>query len=182
MITLPLSYLPQRGELRGATWEEVAPFYSAEDSIRRMERASIRVWMEKHRGYLKGRVLDFGAGTQPYKDLVDGEYVPHEKGESVAAGEFDAVICNQVIQYLESPGASLTQIAESLRPGGHLLLTYHGCWAEVEESDLWRFTKAGMSQLMGYVGLHVVHHELRAEVVIGNFRFPTGYGVVARKP
>lgn len=168
MKRLPLTYTPSG---------EVVPG----DPIRYIERASIRAFMENHRQYLRGRVLDFGAGDQPYRDLVDGEYVPFEKGDPSISGMFDAVMCNQVIQYLEKPEEVIESLVDRLCWGGHLVMTYPTNWAEVEGSDLWRFPRAGMTQLLARTGLSIVVHELRAEVAIGHFKFALGYGVVGVK-
>ena len=186
MITLPLRMVTEEFRrtpvLLGAEWEEVAPFYAAGDPIRQIERASIRAFMVKHRAYLKGRVMDFGAGEQPYRDLVDGEYCPFEKGGRDPGGYFDAVMCNQVVQYLDDPKQLLAWGTRApLKVGGHLVMTYPTNWAEVETEDLWRFTKAGMERLLREIGFTVVAHELRAAVAVGAFQFPLGYGVIARR-
>lgn len=181
-MNLPIRYRQGLDGLEGATWQELEAFGPACDPIRQVERASIRAFMEKHQAYLKGRVMDFGAGTQPYKDLVDGEYVPFEKDEPVPGGYFDAVMCNQVLQYVVDPFHALQWgIRAALRVGGVLLLTYPTNWDEVEETDLWRFTAHGMARLLENAGFTLMAFERRAEVVIGNFTFPLGYGVVAIK-
>lgn len=149
-------------------------------TVREMERSSIRVFMEENRGYLKGRVLDFGAGREPYRDLVDGEYVPFEPG-GVIEPPFDAVMCNQVIQYLESPLAQLRQFrTDFLRPGGHLVMTGPTNWAEVEGCDLFRFTRAGIKFLMGQAGFETLILKSRAAINLGGFELSLGWGLVAR--
>lgn len=187
MITLPIRYnVPMSMTLTGATWEEVQPFYP-NDAIRQIERASIRTFMEENRQYLKGRVLDFGAGKpgtclqpQPYRDLVEGEYIACDKGDSVS-GRFDAVMCNQVAQYLFDPFGTIEAFRNRMRGDGYLVMTYPTNWAEVEATDFWRFTKAGMEHMLKLASFTVLAHQLRAEVRIGNFSFPLGYGVVAQK-
>lgn len=160
--------------------------YWNNDTVRQLDRASIRNFMVKHREYLKGRVLDFGAGKpgtcfqpEPYRDLVSGDYVPHEKGDSLLVGPFDVVMCNQVLQYLADPLEALQWFRSALCEGGHLVMTYATNWDEVEDADLWRFTKAGMERLLALAGFTVVLHERRAEIDLNGFRFPLGYGVVA---
>jgi SAM-dependent methyltransferase len=178
MIQLPLIYSPPR-TLSGASWEDVADSYSVSDPIRQVERASIRAFMERHRMYLQGRVLDFGAGKEPYRDLVSGEYVPYEKGQRLPGGAFDAVVCNQVLQYVDDPVHSIRWALHAvLRQAGHLLLTYATNWDEVELEDRWRFTKSGMEELLKGAGFIVREHELRAAVRIGSYNFPLGYGVL----
>lgn len=53
-------------------------------NLRDYERATIRAFVQKaaDEGYLSGRVLDYGCGKQPYRDIVEaagGEYVPYDR-------------------------------------------------------------------------------------------------------
>ncbi|HXI88462.1 MAG TPA: methyltransferase domain-containing protein [Bryobacteraceae bacterium] len=178
-MTLPLSFSPPM-LLRGADWEEVASFYPAGDPVRQIERASIRRFVELHAGNLRGRVLDFGAGKQPYRDLVHGEYIPMELGDEPGK-DFDAILCTQVMQYLAQPGQVLEWFWEALKPSGYLVMTYPTNWPEVEAGDFWRFTKRGMDRLLRQARFSIHAHELRAEVVQGSNKFALGYGVVAQK-
>lgn len=182
MITLPLRLHTSNWTLSGARWPDIEPFCIG-DPIRQMERASIRVFMERHKRYLKGKVLDFGCGKQPYRDLVEGEYIGFEQGESLSdvAYSFDVVMCNQVVQYVLQPFDTLEHFWHFLKPGGHLLLTYPTNWDEVEDTDLHRFTKSGMDAMLRDARFKVLHHEQRAEVMIGRFSFSLGYGCVAQK-
>lgn len=156
-------------------------------SIRDLERRSIRTFVKKHREYLKGKVLDFGAGTestcrkaQPYKELVLGEYIPYEPGDfELAASQYDAILCTQVLQYVPSPMQTIHLFKRILNSGGHLVLTYPTCWDEVESNDFWRFTKAGMERTLLNAQFVILHHERRAEIELNGFKFPLGYGVVA---
>jgi SAM-dependent methyltransferase len=161
------------------------------DAIRVMERVSIRAYMQRWKHLLQGRVLDFGAGTQPYRDLLDSqaEYVPFDPGmtggREVSAALptpfFQLVMCNQVFQYLVKPAETVAWFAEILKPGGHLVMTYATNWPEVEESDLHRHTKAGMEHLLGHAGFKILDHTRRCELRVGGLCIPLGYGVVAAK-
>lgn len=152
------------------------------DSVRVLERSSIRAFMERNRQYLRGRVLDFGAGKQPYRDLVEGEYLPFEEGDVLPEEGFDCVMCNQVIQYLVEPRRWLKLFHRWLSPRhGCLLMTYPTNWDEVETTDLWRFTKRGMELLLLLsADFETLSHERRAEINLNGFKFPLGYGLVAR--
>lgn len=161
-------------------------------SIRELERKSIRDFVERNKQYLTGRVLDFGAGKpgtcrqpQPYRDLVSGEYVPVDKGDSIPNVEFDAILCTQVLQYVEDVPHQVFDFSNRLRFGGKLVMTYPTNWDEVEPSDLHRFTKAGMEALLTrsefFAGFTIISHERRAEIDLGGFKFPLGYGVVAQR-
>lgn len=149
-------------------------------SVRDLERGSIRTFVEKHRHLLRGRVMDFGCGQQPYKHLVNGEYFPVDQGDALPDVPLDTILCTQVLQYIPEPSALIAGFAEWLVHGGHLVMTYPTNWDEVEPTDLWRFTKAGVEQMLRDAGFFVVDHERRAEINLNGFKFPLGYGVVAR--
>lgn len=155
-------------------------------SIRGLERKSIREFVTKHQGLLSGRVLDFGAGKegtclkpQPYRDLISGQYEPWEPDDKWPVPEYDAILCTQVLQYVPDPALVIHWFHGWLKDGGHLVMTYPTCWDEVEDSDLWRWTRFGMEKLLAR--FEILHHERRAEIELGGFKFPLGYGVVARK-
>lgn len=155
-------------------------------TIREVEHKSIRDFVEKHKQYLQGRVLDFGAGKpgtcrepQPYKDLVSGEYVPYDIGDPSPHGMFDAALCTQVIQYLPF-SFDWNRLQGRLRLGGHLVLTGPTNWEEVEDTDLFRFTRAGIRRLLVSAGFTILICESRAEINLGGAKFSLGYGVVAR--
>ena len=156
------------------------------DRIRALETASIREYVTRNASYLRGRVLDFGAGKpgtcrqpQPYRDLVQGEYFPYDIGDSLPSGEFDAILMTQVIQYLPDPRETLNELGLRLRGGGALVITGPTNWAEVEATDLWRFTCAGIRALLETVAFHVIDVRQRAKVDVGGFVMSLGWGAVA---
>ena len=187
--------LDRFGVVRGMTsaqQDEMVADFKPYDIVRRIERWSIREFMRENAGLLaSGRVLDFGAGDRPYRSLVRGEYIAFDPGrdygdiqQDPATGApcvYDAVICNQVAQYVNGFHRTLRTIYHALKPGGHLVMTFATNWDEVEDADLFRHTKTGMTMLLMHAGLDVVKYERRAEVAFGPFRFPLGYGVVAKK-
>lgn len=158
-------------------------------TIRDIERTSIREYVARNASHLRGRVLDFGAGKpgtcrqpEPYRDLVQGEYFPFDVGDELPSGPFDAVLMTQVIQYLHDPRQTLNQIGSLLRSGGALVITGPTNWAEVEVTDLWRFTRAGIRVLLETAGFRVLDVQQRAEMDIGGFVMSVGWGAVAVKP
>jgi len=137
--------------------------------------------MEENREYLKGRVLDFGAGKQPYRDLVEGEYVPFEPGGKIES-PFDAVMSNQVIQYLPNPLAQIRQFrTDFLKRGGYLVMTGPTNWEEIEKTDLFRFTVFGIKFLVRQAGFEVLKAKSRARIDADGFDLSLGWGVVAVK-
>ncbi len=183
MITVHYSY-PQLLGISEQDSQRLKTF----DPIRQADICSIRLFMESQRHLLRGRVLDFGAGKvgtcrepQPYRDLVEGNYLPYDIGDELPSPPFDVIMCNQVLQYLQDPLTQLIEFYSWLSFNGKLVMTYQCCWDEVEDNDLWRFTSIGMGRLLLGVGFNIKMHERRAEVKLGNFKFPLGYGVVASK-
>lgn len=176
--------------MTAAALEQIRPVaYWNNHTIRDAYESAIRRFMEAHSGLLTGRVLDFGAGKpgtcrvpQPYRDLVSGEYLPFDKGDEMPAAPFDAVMANQVLQYLPDPVSQLRSFARDLKPGGHFVATYATNWAEAEQTDLWRITKAGMERALRLIGISVLHHDLMLEIDLNGFKFPLGYGIVGRRP
>jgi SAM-dependent methyltransferase len=161
-------------------------------SIRHLERTSIRAFVERHRSYLVGEVLDFGAGGETYRDLVQGNYIPYDTYQHKIEpdhpytpwgippdGPFDAILCNQVLQYIVNVPMLLRWWHGHLKSSGTLVCTWPCCWDIVEDYDLWRFTPAGMDILLQEAGFTVLSHERLAAVELGGFRFPLSYGSIA---
>lgn len=168
-------------------------------SIRDAERESIRDFVRRMASefMVGGRVLDVGAGREPYRELVErygASYEAYDSREfpgttvadvdrhwvSPADGAYDVILCTQVLQYVRYPAMFLDQLKRWLVPGGMLVLTYPTCWDEVEAEDLFRYTKAGMQQLLASRGWDVVVSERRAYVELGGFKFWLGGGIVAQ--
>lgn len=166
-------------------------------TIRQLERQSIREFVASCADELTGRVLDFGCGKQPYRPLVEavgGEYVGYDRavlpanvsGEDIGPGrplalDWDAILCTQVLQYVESPETLLLAFGDALQAReGVLVLTYPTTWPEVEPDDLHRFTKNGMERLLEEAGFDVLRHERRATLNMPGFELAVGYGVLAR--
>jgi SAM-dependent methyltransferase len=147
------------------------------ESLRQAECESIRRFVADAK--LTGRVLDFGAGKQPYKDLVDGEYVPYEKDEVWPEGEFDAILMTQVIQYLPSPLDTLKDLRSRLRPSGLLAMTYPTHWEVCEPDDYWRFTQHGIMLLLMQAGYAHIAVNTRYLIEFEDFAFVVGGSVTA---
>jgi SAM-dependent methyltransferase len=159
-------------------------------TIRDLERASIREFVRENAHLLTGRVLDYGCGKSPYREYVTGEYVGYDAGlpgykavgdESVLQDEeFDAVLLTQVLQYCPEPKKTVLEISRLLKSGGHLLLTYQTNWDEVEPSDINRLTYSGVEDIIPRE-LTIVSHKRRAEINLGGFKFPLGGALVAQR-
>jgi SAM-dependent methyltransferase len=124
------------------------------------------------------RVLDAGAGHQPYKvhfahcnyESADFEMAdrPYEKPTyscdlahiPVEDGRFDAILFNQVMEHLPEPGKVLEELKRVLRPGGRMICTAPLFFEEHEAPyDFFRYTQFGWRHLMAKAGFEV--EELR---------------------
>ncbi len=161
-----------------------------------IEKDSIRGFLERAcgDGTVRGRILDYGCGKQPYRELLQGagEYTPWDRkqlrgnvsggdvGDWFLNGDFDTVVSTQVIQYVQSGYQWLRHIRDTLMvPGGHLVMTYPTTWPEIRD-DLHRYTRLGMEQMLAAAAFTVIRHEQRAVLPFDGFELALGYGVIAR--
>jgi SAM-dependent methyltransferase len=118
------------------------------------------------------RILDFGCGGSPYRELFDapvyhradltgGEFLDFEFGADsklpaeVASG-YDCILSSQVLEHVISPEAYLRECHRVLRPGGSLILSTHGSFPDHEcPGDFWRWTAAGLGRLVQSAGFSV---------------------------
>jgi len=167
-------------------------------NLRDYERESIRAFVHRAAddGYLSGRVLDYGCGKQPYRDIVeaaggedvgyDHESFPAHVGDFTVgtnpwhSESFDTILCTQVLQYVRfyrderyTPPLTIQTLLGDFRYHAKaLVLTYPTNWPEVEPEDLHRFTKAGMERLLTEAGFTIIRHERRGTLY--DPRFPSG--------
>lgn len=126
----------------------------------------------------KGSVLDVGAGQSPWRDLL--EHVRYvgidvESAETFGMqrnagiiyydgvdipfpdGEFDHVLCVEVLEHVQNPEALLAEILRVLRQGGTLVMTVP--WSARLHHlphDYGRFSRFGLIRLLGSAGFSPV--------------------------
>ncbi len=141
--------------------------------------------------YLTGRVLDYGAGRAPFRDLVKGKHISYDKqyvrtidapDDEDLIGPFDAILCTDVMQSFADPIAALAMLIGWLKPNGRLVLTYRTNGVE-EAEDLRRYTEAGMASILSkFAVLDLMVHEKLAVIDLGGgYDLAMGYGIVARR-
>lgn len=129
------------------------------------------------RSYLKGKLVDIGCGTKPYRDLmrpfviehigVDHEGSSHSKDNvdllgtaynvPVATDCFDCAICTSVLEHLEEPELALRECHRILKLGGVAIYSVPFIWHLHEEPrDFYRFSKHGIEYLFTKVGFEIV--------------------------
>lgn len=117
------------------------------------------------------RVLDFGCGSQPYRDVLgpDVEYIGADLPDNDLAAvqivdgvvdlpdsSVDLVISTQVLEHVPDPQAYLAECRRVLRTGGRLLLTTHGVmFYHPHPADFWRWTAEGLERLVADARLTV---------------------------
>lgn len=127
--------------------------------------------------YLRGRLVDVGAGLKPYRDLfapyvtehvgVDHPDSPHPATEidiSATAydvpapdGSFDSAVLIEVLEHLEEPTEALREVRRLLAPGGHVVLSTPFVWPLHEEPrDFFRYSPHGLRHLLETAGFEVV--------------------------
>lgn len=162
------------------------------DELVTVENASIRSFVEAVT--FKGRVLDLGAGRQPYRKHVErtAVYVPWDRiglpacmantsvgPERPLAGKWDMILCTQVIQFIPCPLEWLNAIRAALVPGGLLVMTGPTNWPEVNETDLHRHTLAGATSLLHRAGFAIETLAARYYLPHDGFQLSLGWGAVA---
>ena len=124
--------------------------------------------------YVKGRVLEVGAGLSPYQDLlsesagsittVDIEDRSGEvdiigdvqQMEGVPSESFETVICTQVLEHVPSPQRAMREISRVLVGGGHAIVTVpHLSAIHEAPNDFYRFTRFSLEKLAAEAGLSV---------------------------
>lgn len=141
------------------------------------------------------RVLDFGAGDQPYERIVKeagGDYWPWDRmslpgsvcqsdigPEDWRRERWDVILCTDVVQYV-SPLDLIkfvqrfaTTLAQSR---GHLIFSYPSSAQQVGDLDLLRFTRAGAEWLVDYANMTIVEH-----VRLGTVDYPDPGGVIVAR-
>ncbi len=109
-------------------------------------------------------VLDVGGRLQPYRPLLGtrvGRYIAADPLLSplvnvVATaealpfqdGQFDFVICTQVLEYLADPGLAATEIRRVLRKGGVAFFSAPAVFLRDHDKEFWRFLPAGLRHIL----------------------------------
>ena len=128
---------------------------------------------------MKGRMLDFGCGSKPYKSLfsvseyigVDYENVghPHENeqidvfydGKSLPFenGHFDSILCSEVFEHIFNLEEILPELNRVLKTGGTMLITCPFVWNEHEiPHDYARYTRFALDHQLKKAGFETIEY------------------------
>ncbi len=128
--------------------------------------------IKKYSRYIKGKVLDVGAGSfsryQRFFNVQEYIKMDIEPGENIdivgraeniplPSATFDSIVCTQVIGDLKDPLLALKEFYRVLKPSGTVLLTESFINETHDEPrDFWRFTQFGLEHLFQTAGFKVV--------------------------
>jgi SAM-dependent methyltransferase len=136
--------------------------------------------LKRHFGVLKGRMMDFGCGSKPYKSLINvDEYIGVDyegQGHShkneqidvfydgktipVESNSFDSVLATEVFEHVFNLEEMLVELHRAMKPGALMLVTCPFLIAEHEEpNDCNRYTSFGLKNLLQRNGFEIVFYE-----------------------
>jgi SAM-dependent methyltransferase len=136
--------------------------------------------LKKHFGVLKGRMLDFGCGSKPYKSLINvDEYIGVDyegQGHSHAneqidvfydgrtipleSNSFDSVLSTEVFEHVFNLEEMLAELHRVMKPGAVILITCPFIIAEHEApNDCSRYTSFGLKKLLERKGFEIMYYE-----------------------
>jgi SAM-dependent methyltransferase len=118
------------------------------------------------------RVLDYGCGGSPYRNLfklcqtyhradlsgrrLDFQFTDDARLPDDVGNSYDCVLSTQVLEHVAESPAYLRESYRALRPGGTLVLSTHGMFEEHGcPYDYWRWTGFGLRRAVEDAGFHV---------------------------
>ena len=129
------------------------------------------------RSYLRGRLIDIGCGTKPYKTLL-APYVTEHVGLDrtdpfnqlaevdlvgtayeipVPENSFDSALSTAAFEHLAEPQAALSECHRVLKTGGIAVYTVPFIWhLHAEPWDYFRFSKYGLKHLFEKANFEVL--------------------------
>ncbi|KAA0209957.1 class I SAM-dependent methyltransferase [Ignavibacteria bacterium CHB1] len=140
---------------------------------------------------LNGKLLDFGCGSKPYRELFSvSEYIgvdievsghPHDNenidfyydGKTLPFkdNEFDSVFSSEVFEHIFNLDEIINELYRVLKPGGKILITVPLVWDEHEAPyDFGRYTSYGLSHLLETSGFKVEKIERTTKYVESIFQ------------
>jgi SAM-dependent methyltransferase len=130
--------------------------------------------LKENKMFLKGKVLNAGAGWRDLSYLVDGQlinqdiYYPEETRNNISIYSplhiipvndhfFDTIVCIGVLEHTENPEEIMKEFYRVLKPHGHLILDIPFLQPEhLCPTDFQRYTKDGMIKLANRHGFSIL--------------------------
>lgn len=148
------------------------------------------------KGYMRGKLLDFGCGSKPYQPVFnvtqyigtdikvsghdhayedidvyyDGKTLPF-KDES-----FDSIFSSEVFEHVFNLPQILEELYRVLKPGGHMLVTVPFVWDEHEiPYDFARYTSFGLKHIFRQKGFDLIANKKSTDYVSTIFQMWAAY-------
>lgn len=124
--------------------------------------------------YVQGQTLDVGCGRKPYEktffagatkyigmDYLTDRSTPDVVGSAtdipLGDGQFDTVVCTEVLEHVPDPLKALREMHRVLKPDGHLILSTPMYWSRHEVPyDYFRYPYDGLLHLVKESGFELV--------------------------
>lgn len=152
--------------------------------------------INRHKANMAGRMLDFGCGSKPYRQLFDVDvYIgtdiaisghDHSKedidvyydGKTLPFedSEFDSVFTSEVFEHVFNLPEILDELRRVLKPEGKMLITLPFVWDEHEiPYDFARYTSFGIIHILEEKGFHVLQQQKTTAYVETIFQMWAAY-------
>ncbi|MGB5942535.1 MAG: methyltransferase domain-containing protein [Leeuwenhoekiella sp.] len=133
-----------------------------------------------HKERLNGKLLDFGCGSKPYKNIIDvDEYIGldiEQSGHDHSNEEidvywdgkkipfpdatFDSILSSEVLEHVFEPTKTFKEINRVCKLNGVLLLTVPFVWNEHEiPYDYGRYSSYGLEYFLNKLGFEIIKAE-----------------------
>ena len=167
----------------------INPFYiSRRALLRGIRKYSVKM--------SKGRLLDVGCGSKPYKKLfsvdeyigLDIDQTGHDHGSSdidvfydgsiipFDDNYFDHVFSSEVFEHVFNLDKLLLEINRVTKSGGSLLITLPFCWDEHEEPyDFARYSSFGIHSLLERHGYDIIYSHKTTSYISTIFQMLAAY-------
>lgn len=123
--------------------------------------------------HIGGRVLDLGAGTAKYKEIIKKNATDYiacdfKKNENIdivcdvenlvfPTESFDTVISTQVFEHIDNPFMVAQEIKKVLKTGGNAIITAPFMFPfHADPKDNFRFSREGLEEIFKSIGFEII--------------------------
>jgi ubiquinone/menaquinone biosynthesis C-methylase UbiE len=160
-------------------------------------RKGLKKGIQQNTNKLEGKLLDFGCGSKPYKELfekadeyigidlkIEGREENHKYVDKFYDGNvipfdnksFDSLLCTEVLEHVFNIEELLKEFNRVLKKGGIALITTPFMWEEHEMPyDFARYTTPALIHLYKKHGFDVIHNFKTGNYVEVIFQFSLNY-------
>lgn len=153
--------------------------------------------LKNNSSVLKGKVLDFGCGSKPYKHIfttateyIGVDYLIEGRTENIGIidfyydgkripfdnNTFDSVLCTEVLEHVFNLNEVLNELNRVLKPNGKAIITTPFMWEEHEMPyDFARYTSTALKHLYENHGFKVIDNKKSGNTVYVFFQFGLNY-------